>query len=179
MNKRIYILFKNESYEIEVNSYHSIHRVIDDLYNHIIKKELYKKYTFYKSIYYDYLIKNKDYFLKVINNDESKENIYLEPNYSIGLYNHYELVIKFDIIILLNMITEYIIFFVKNIILVNIIIKYVLLNICNNYYHLNVNNIVFDYFNNFTFKSLFVIILIFTIMWIILLYIIFIKNKSI
>ncbi len=190
--KRINIIFKNKSYEVEINSYDSIHHVIYDLYNNIIKKDI----NIFQNLYYNYLIENKDYFIKIINNDIIQEdtvnkdntinedktivNTYLNPNNIFGLYNTNivgELVIKFDIIILLNIITEYITFIIKSIILTNIIIQYILLKICKYYLNIDVNNVSFNYFNDYTLKSLFLSLIIFTIMWLILLYIIFIKNS--
>ncbi len=176
--KRINIIFKNKSYEVEVNSYHSIHHVIHDLYNNIIKKDI----NIFENFYYNYLIENKDYFIKIINHDISQEdNNYLDPNNIIGLYNTNivgELIINFNIIILLNIITEYITFIIKTIILTNIIIQYVLLKICKYYLNIDINNVSFNYFNDYTLKSLFLTLIIFTIMWLILLYIIFIKNSK-
>lgn len=172
-NKRIYIKFKNKDYEIEINPFHSIHHIIYDLYTNIIKKEIY----FYENIYYYYLIKNKDYFLKVIEIKE-ENNLYLNPNCNIGLNNNYELIANFDIIILLNMITDYLTFIIKNIILTNVIIQYILLNIIKHYYLIEIDNKAFDLFNHFTYKTLSITLIIFTIMWIIILYIFFIKNRK-
>ena len=181
IRKRINILFKNKNYEIEVNNLHSIHHVISDLFNNIIKKDLY----IYEKFYYAYLIENKDYFLKVIKSKKIKnEKIenkdvhtnYLNPNCNIGLHNNYELFIHFDIIILLTIIMEYNEFIIKNIMLTHIIIQYILLKICN--YYLNIHNITFEYFTNITLKMLSISLIIFTIIWIILLYIIFIKNNN-
>ena len=183
IRKRINILFKNKNYEIEVNNLHSIHHVISDLFNNIIKKDLY----IYEKFYYAYLIENKDYFLKVIKSKKIKnEKIenkdvhtnYLNPNCNIGLHNNYELFIHFDIIILLTIIMEYNEFIIKNIMLTHIIIQYILLKICNYYLHINIHNITFEYFTNITLKMLSISLIIFTIIWIILLYIIFIKNNN-
>lgn len=174
-SKRINILFQNKNYEIEVNHLHSINHVISDLYNNIIKKEL----PFYQKFYYTYLIENKDYFLKVIHyNKIENEEYYLNPDYSIDLYNNYELCIHFDMIILLNIILEYNTFIIKNIMITYIIIEYILLKICNDYFYINVKNISFIYFSNITLKILSISLILFTIIWIILLYIIFIKNKD-
>ncbi len=179
--KRINILFQNKNYEIEVNQFHSIHHVINDLYHNIIKKDFY----FYEDFYYNYLIQNKDYFLKIIksekikNKENENNNDYLNPNNIIGLYNNYELILTFDIMILLNIITEYISFFIKIILLTNIIIQYILLKLCINYFEYNIDNISFIYYNDLTLKILSICLILFTIMWIILLYIIFIKNKNI
>ena len=173
-SKRINILFQNKNYEIEVNHLHSIHHVISDLYNHIIKKEL----PLYQKVYYTYLIENKDYFLKVIECEKVENIKYLNPDYVIGLYNNYELCIYFDIIILLNIIMEYNTFIIKNLIITHIIIQYVLLKICNDYFDIKINNITFQHFSNITLKILTIYLILFTIMWIILLYIIFIKNKN-
>lgn len=174
--KRINILFKNKNYEIEVNQYDSIHHVINDLYNHVIKKEL----PFYAKFYYTYLIENKDYFLKIVHikkiKDKDLTNNYLDPNNIIKFYNQYELIIYFDIMILLNIMTEYISFFIKIILLTYIIIEYILLKMCADYFQYTIHNISFIYFNNITLKILSICLILFTIMWMFLLYIIFIKN---
>lgn len=173
--KRINILFQNHNYELEVNALHSIHHVISDLYDNIIKKE----FIFYQNFYYNYLIRNKDYFLKVIESNKIENDYhYLSPDYSIGLYHNYELCIHFDMIILLNIIMEYNTFIIKNIMITYIIIQYVLLKIYNDYFNLKINNISFIYFSNITLKMLSISLILFTIIWIILLYIIFIKNKN-
>ncbi len=177
--KRINIIFKNKSYEVEVHLYDSIHHVINDLYHNIIKKDL----NIFENIYYHYLIENKDYFIKIIKNNEKMNTYltYLNPNNVVELYNMNqvgELIINFDMIILLNIITEYITFFLKTIIITNIIIQYILLKLCKYYLNIDINNLSFNYFNDYTLKSLFVSLIIFTIMWLILLYIIFIKNKN-
>jgi hypothetical protein len=172
--KRINIFFKNKNYEVEVNPNDSIHHVISDLYNHIIKKDL----NIFENVYYSYLIENKDYFIKIIENNQLI-NTYLNPNNIIGLYCKVgELIINFDIIILLHIITEYITFFIKIIIITNIIIQYILLNICEKYLSINIHNKSFEYFNDFTFKILFITLMIFTIMWVIILYNFYIKNKN-
>ncbi len=172
-HKYIYIKFKNKDYKVKVNNYNSIHHIITDLYENIIKKEIY----FYENFYYNYLIKNKDYFLKLIKPNKNN-HLYLNPNCIIEINNNYELLIDFDIIILLNIITDYLIFIVKNIILINVFIQYILLNIIKHYYFIEIHNKAFDLFNHFTFKILSITLIIFTIIWIILLYIFFIKNRK-
>ncbi len=167
--KRIHILFENKNYEVEVNPLHSIHHIIYDLYHNIIKK----KYNFYKIFYDSYLIEKKDYFLKVC-----KKEVYLSPDHNIDLYDDYELMIQFDMIILLNILTEYISFVIKIIILTHIIIQYILLNLLKKYYCIEVENKIFTIFYDFTCKSLFIAIFLFTIVWMILLYIFFIKNRK-
>ncbi len=179
-NKRINVLFLNKNYELDVNPYDSIHHIIFDLYNNIIKKELF----FYENFYYNYLIENKDYFLKIIKNstkDKDKNQIYLDPNNDIYLYNNnevLELIIIFEPIILLNIITEYFTFYIKIILLTHIIIQYVFLNLLKNYYAIEILNSVFDLFSRFTFIILSITLILFTIIALIILFIFYNKKEK-
>jgi hypothetical protein len=178
-NKRINILFKNKNYEIDINPYDSFHHVIYDLYTNIIKKEL----QFYENFYYNYLIENKDYFLKIIKNStkEDSNQIYLDPNNNIDIYNTneiIELIIIFDPIILLNIITEYFTFYIKIILITHIIIEYVFLNLLKNYYAIEIFNKSFDLFSRFTFIILSITLILFTIISLIILYILYNKKEK-
>lgn len=166
MEKNIYLKFKNKKYNIKINdSYKSIHNVIYNFFKDEIKLPL------YEYIYYDYLISNKDYLLKV------DDNTYVNPNYIIGLYETYELQIDYDIIIILNIITEYLSIIIKNILLINIIIQYVLLEVIRIFYKINIENKVFNYYNKFTYICMVNSLFLFTIFWMILIYKLYIKNN--
>ena len=165
MEKNVYLIFKNKKYNIKINNnYKSIHNVI---YN-FFKNEI--KLPFYEYFYYDYLISNKDYLLKV------NENTYVNPNYIIGLHETYELNINYDIIIILNIITDYISTIIKSILLINIIIQYILLEVIRVFYKINVENKIFDYYNKFTYITMVSSLFLFTIFWVILIYKLYIKK---